>query len=69
MHPISEAPKDGSRIVLFRKSGEHRIGRWAQKADSYTHEFGWRTYTEVWIDDNEKFIDIPLDPVMGWEPV
>ena len=66
MYPIESAPRDGRRMIIIRKSGFKIIGRWETKT-SFTHEFGWHTSSESWLSDDDKFIDVAFDPVVGWD--
>lgn len=64
MLPLYDAPKDGRRITLIRQRGDKHIGRWDIKQDAM-----FRNPTEpTWLTDDNKFLDIPLNPVIGWEP-
>jgi len=60
MLPIATAPQDGSRIQLFRINGDAQVGRWAVKDDSEC-----RTGPQ-WLSDDDKYLDIPMNPVVGW---
>jgi len=66
MYDINTAPRDGRFIILIRKYGDRHKGRWAAKL-SFTHEFGWHEYPEKWLSEDEKFLDVPLNPVIGWD--
>lgn len=65
--PIDTAPRDGTRIRLYRESGRIMIGRWGIKEVALLKEMGHHDCKkESWLSDDEKFIDVPIDPVISW---
>jgi len=63
---LKEAPRDGRKMLLISKNGDKHIGYWGQKT-KFTVGLGWNTSQEAWLNDDEKFIDSPFNPIVGWE--
>ena len=60
--PIDTAPKDGSLIMLHRKRGDKFIGSWREMPSPFRQG-------PQWVNTDDKFIDIPINPVIGWEAI
>ena len=62
MRPLDSAPKDGTRIKLYRRNGDIHIGRWAKKLSLFRSG-------KQWLNDDDKFLDTPINPVIGWNDI
>lgn len=62
MKSIKDAPRDGTKVILHREKGNLIIGRWADKESIF------RT-GKHWISDNNKYIDVGINRVIGFDEV
>ena len=65
---VENAPRDGTRIYLHRLDTENFtasrvIGRWACKEDAL-YKLG-----PQWLSDENKYIDMLVNPFTQWRPL
>ena len=58
-------PKLGIRVVVTRKDGERIIARRDRKPDAVC----FNPDKVLWLDDNNKVLDVPFNPVISWAPL
>ena len=65
MIDINSAPRDGRRLILHKQNGERIVGRWGNNPGAIFR----LPDEETWLADDDKFLDVPINPVIGWEPL
>jgi len=59
---ISAFPEIGTRVMAKRESGKMFIARRDRKPDAIFRD----PESVQWLSDDDKFIDIKMDPVVEW---
>lgn len=60
---MSEYPPKGVRVKVTRKLGDILIARRDYRLDAFFHD----PKELHWLNDDDKFIDIAINPVVSWE--
>lgn len=62
---ITDFPQRGVRVLVTRLRGDKIIARRDIKPDAIFRD----PTSEQWLNDDDKFVDIQMNPVVVWEPI